>query len=229
MDQRFVQPIGRRAGFKRGRWGAGVAATGWRTGVGAAGARVRPGVRIERARLGLFAARGAAARNVVGAGLSADDGVEFGQRLDLLGDHAAHRGGAGAGLLGEIENRTLQLVAGRLEFLTELGSGGAHGVGGVGKAARGLGIAALDLGQHIGLGLAQSRAGAFTFAGGKIAEGVIWPVTLSEVAAKRLPRLARGDERRSVWLTVSASLAKQPRSSPRWAVNPSASAASAVR
>ncbi len=105
------------------------------------------------------------------ARLGAHDGIEFGQRFDLFGDDAAHRGSTGPGFLRQVEHRALQLVAGRLEFLAELGCGHAHCVGCVAKPAGCIGIGPFDIAEQIGLGLAQGVAGALAFAGGQVADG----------------------------------------------------------
>ena len=105
----------------------------------------------------------------MGARLGTHDGIELGQRLGLFGNHAAHCRRAGPGFFGQVEYGTLQFVAGRFEFLAELRCGGAHGIGGVAKPAGSVRVSALDIGEEVGLGLAQGVAGPLPFARGEVA------------------------------------------------------------
>ena len=78
------------------------------------------------------------ARQVELLAVAGDDLRQVGQRLDLVADHAAHRLGALAGLLGQFEHAALQLLARRVEFALQLLHGVAHLARRLAEAARGL-------------------------------------------------------------------------------------------
>ena len=68
------------------------------------------------------------------AGVAADNFVELGERLDLVGDEAAHGGGAFARLVRQLEHAALQLLAGLLQRMLHLARDLAQFARGIGEA-----------------------------------------------------------------------------------------------
>ena len=74
------------------------------------------------------------ARQVERLAVAADDVREVGERLDLVADHPAHRLGALARLLRQLEHAALDLLAGGAELLLQLLHRQAHFLGGFAEA-----------------------------------------------------------------------------------------------
>ena len=82
-------------------------------------ARAQDAARLDAGR-GFLPRRSATFVEIVRRRLGADDGVELAQRIDLLGHDAAHGGGAGPGLLGQLDDAAGQFGAGGFEFAADL-------------------------------------------------------------------------------------------------------------
>ena len=92
--------------------------------------------------------------------MAGDDAVEFGQRLDLIDDDAAHlRGGVG-GLLRQFEDAAAKLGPRRLELALHLGSHLPHALQRFGEALRGLREHLVRLAAVLGVDAVQQLAGA---------------------------------------------------------------------